>query len=157
MSRIRPREPLGFTGTGLCFALLVAGSWWAWVTRQPPRPEPPGLAPAHARAPDARPVDAAEQLSIVTLVAGKGPVVRTGNRVQIRYHGHGLGEGTRSFVVGRGEVMRGWDEGVVGMQVGEKRRLVMPPAMQPRDLASAGVPLTCEIDLVAIGGGVDLE
>jgi hypothetical protein len=155
MSRVRPREPLGFTGTGLCFALLVAVCWWA--TRQPPRPEPPAPAPAHARAADAWPVDAAEQLSIVTLVPGKGPVVRTGNRVQIHYQGHGVGEGTRSFVVGRGEVMRGWDDGVVGMQVGEKRRLVMPPAMQAKDLASAGVPRTYVVDLVAICDGVDLE
>jgi FKBP-type peptidyl-prolyl cis-trans isomerase len=155
MSRVRPREPLGFIGTGSCFAVLVGACWW--VARPPPPapPAPPAL--AHARAPDAQPVDAAQQMSMVTLVPGKGPAVRRGDRVQIRFTGHLVGEGTRSFVVGRGEVMKGWEDGVVGMQVGEKRRLVIPPAMQSHDLSETGVPITCQVEMLAIGGGADLE
>lgn len=33
------------------------------------------------------------------------------------------------FIIGRGQVIRGWDEGVAGMRVGERARLTIPPAM----------------------------
>ena len=33
------------------------------------------------------------------------------------------------FVIGRGQVIKGWDEGVMLMKVGEKRRLILPPSI----------------------------
>lgn len=38
------------------------------------------------------------------------------------------GEGFK-FLLGRGEVIRGWDIGVAGMKVGSKRRITCPPQM----------------------------
>lgn len=72
------------------------------------------------------------------LVVGDGAVVVAGNEVDVYYDGR-LANGSRfdatapgnpfTFLVGRGRVIAGWDEGVAGMRVGGKRQLVIPPAL----------------------------
>jgi FKBP-type peptidyl-prolyl cis-trans isomerase len=76
---------------------------------------------------------------LVVLASTEQPCVESGSHVSIRYTGsiHSLSaagtpgnvydEGTISFVVGRGEVILGMDEGVVGACVGDTRTLVVPP------------------------------
>lgn len=59
------------------------------------------------------------------------------------------------FVVGDGTVIKGWDEGVVGMQVGGRRRLVIPAALGygpegARDVIPPNATLLFEIELLAI-------
>lgn len=76
---------------------------------------------------------------------GGGTVAETGKLVTVNYTGWlydptkaedkglvfdtSLGRGTFTFVLGAGEVIPGWDKGVVGMQVGGLRRLVIPPSL----------------------------
>ncbi|RIL08606.1 peptidylprolyl isomerase [bacterium] len=81
----------------------------------------------------------ASGLQTVVLRAGDGPQAATGQRVQVRYAGYLL-DGTKfdataeggapyTFVLGQGAVIAGWEEAVAMMKVGEKRKLVIPPAL----------------------------
>ena len=45
-----------------------------------------------------------------------------------------------SFVLGVGGVIRGWDQGVVGMKVGGQRRLIIPPDLAYGSGARTGIP-----------------
>ena len=68
---------------------------------------------------------------------GTGTEAQAGKTVSVHYTGWLL-DGTKfdsskdrnqpfSFPLGRGQVIKGWDEGVAGMKVGGKRTLVIPP------------------------------
>jgi FKBP-type peptidyl-prolyl cis-trans isomerase len=67
---------------------------------------------------------------------GAGEEATAGSTVVVSYRGtlEATGEvfdqaKSFSFTLGAGEVIKGWDEGVAGMRVGGKRRLVVPPAL----------------------------
>jgi FKBP-type peptidyl-prolyl cis-trans isomerase FkpA len=73
------------------------------------------------------------------LVLGTGAEATPGKTVSVHYVGT-LTNGSKfdssrdrdeafEFVLGAGEVIRGWDEGVAGMKIGGMRKLVVPPAM----------------------------
>lgn len=81
-------------------------------------------------------------LLIEELTTGEGTVAANGHYVTVHYTGWlRQPDGTPgrkfdssldrrdpfSFSLGAGEVIRGWDQGVAGMQPGGKRRLVIPP------------------------------
>ena len=105
-------------------------------------------------------------LQIETLKAGEGAEARTGNNVTVHYVGT-LTDGKKfdssrdrgrgfSFKLGAGMVIKGWDQGVAGMKIGEVRKLTIPP-----DLAygAAGRPpvippsstLVFEVELLSVG------
>lgn len=77
-------------------------------------------------------------LHVEDLVVGEGAVAEDGNTVVVHYTGW-LANGEQfdssrqgqpyQLVVGVGEVIDGWDEGIPGMRVGGTRRLVIPPAL----------------------------
>src|ERR1700739_4187757 len=78
-------------------------------------------------------------LTIEDLVVGTGDTAAAGQRVSVHYTGWTT-DGKKFdsskdrgpaflFSLGRGEVIRGWDEGVAGMKVGGKRKLTIPPEL----------------------------
>ncbi|KAK9864648.1 hypothetical protein WJX84_000910 [Apatococcus fuscideae] len=105
-------------------------------------------APAAAAAPLAQEVPTGKQkvrkfengFQIEDLVMGQpdGPLAKPGQKVFVKYRGTLMngkcfdetkGKATFGFRLGTGEVIKGWDRGVVGMRVGDKRRLTVPPQM----------------------------
>jgi len=84
-------------------------------------------------------VTTASGLKYTDLAVGTGPSPQPGQTVTVQYTGT-LNDGTKfdssydhgqpfSFPIGRGKVIKGWDEGLLTMKVGGKRRLVVPPSL----------------------------
>ena len=110
---------------GLALAFAVGGASAAQAA----------TAPAATAAP-------AKQLQTIDTVVGKGKQAAAGNTVTIKYtgwlyspqspQGHGpqfdtsVGGAPFTFPLGAGAVIKGWDQGVVGMKVGGKRTLIIP-------------------------------
>jgi peptidylprolyl isomerase len=80
------------------------------------------------------------QLEVEDIVAGEGDEAVAGSIVEVHYVGHSWSTGdqfdaswdrgdTFKFGLGKGQVIKGWDEGVAGMRVGGRRRITIPPAM----------------------------
>jgi FKBP-type peptidyl-prolyl cis-trans isomerase len=105
-------------------------------------------------------------LKYAVLKPGKGKVAGHGN-VQVHYTGwlqsnskkfdSSLDKGQPfTFELGHGEVIKGWDEGVKGMKEGEKRQLVVPPAMgygvsgTPDGTIPANATLVFEVELLKV-------
>ncbi len=105
-------------------------------------------------------------LRITDLVVGNGAEAIAGQTVAVNYRGtlangtefdSSYGRGPFSFPLGGGRVIQGWDEGVAGMKVGGKRKLVIPPDLAYGDRGAGGVippnaTLTFEVELLRIGG-----
>ncbi len=80
----------------------------------------------------------ASGLRITDLEIGDGPEATAGQTVSVNYRGtledgkefdSSYNRGPFSFPLGAGRVIQGWDEGVAGMKVGGKRKLVIPPEL----------------------------
>ncbi len=78
-------------------------------------------------------------LEITDLVVGTGAEAVFGNTVSVHYTGT-FTNGVKfdsshdrnkpfSFVLGEGQVIKGWDQGIPKMKVGGKRKLVIPPSL----------------------------
>ena len=91
-----------------------------------------------------------DDLVINELVEGEGAEATSGSTVSVHYVGvaHSTGEefdasynrGTPlQFRLGVGQVISGWDQGVQGMKVGGRRRLVIPPHLAYGDRGAGGV------------------
>ena len=107
----------------------------------------------------------ASGLKITELKVGEGAEAASGQTVQVHYRGTlengkefdaSYDRGTPfNFPLGAGRVIKGWDEGVVGMKVGGKRKLVIPPDLAYGSRGAGGVippnaTLVFEVELLDV-------
>ncbi|CAA9372755.1 FKBP-type peptidyl-prolyl cis-trans isomerase [uncultured Nocardioides sp.] len=92
---------------------------------------------------------APSDLEVTDLIEGDGPEAGSGQTVSVHYVGvaHSSGEefdasynrgAPLQFRLGIGQVISGWDQGVQGMKVGGRRRLVIPPHLGYGDRGAGG-------------------
>jgi peptidylprolyl isomerase len=91
------------------------------------------------------------KLKVTTLIQGKGAAVRSGQTVNVNYVGVTYADGKEfdsswsrsqafSFQVGAGNVIKGWDEGLIGVKVGSRVQLDIPADEAYGDNPSGGQP-----------------
>jgi len=104
-------------------------------------------------------------LSTQDLVLGTGATAVAGDVLTVHYIGSfqsgtvfqsSYGGPPYQFRLGAGAVIPGWDQGIPGMKVGGKRRLVIPPSLAYGSQGRDGIPpnstLQFDVELVAIAG-----
>jgi FKBP-type peptidyl-prolyl cis-trans isomerase len=99
-----------------------------------------------------------------TLQEGTGPACKSGDTVDMHYTGT-FTDGKKfdssldrnaplSFTLGSAMVIRGWDEGIPGMKVGEKRKLTIPSDLaygpKGKNPIPPNTPLVFEVELIKI-------
>ncbi|MFQ5538676.1 MAG: FKBP-type peptidyl-prolyl cis-trans isomerase [Gemmatimonadota bacterium] len=149
---------IGFVGLGLA-ALAFSGC----LDKDPARPElqvieeadfDPSLGVDLSRM-----TRTASGLYYEDLVVGEGAIARTGDLATVRYtgwliNGVQFDAGEFSFVISAGTVIDGFDEGVRGMAVGGKRKLVIPPGLAYGASGSGPIPpgaiLVMDVELLDV-------
>lgn len=115
--------------------------------------------PAKPPAATATPVTTADGLQYVDLQVGCGPAAKSGSTVSVEYTGWLQSSGKKfdssydhggspfTLALGQGKVIKGFDEGLLGMQQGGIRRLIIPAALA---YGSAGSPPVIPANAVLI-------
>jgi peptidylprolyl isomerase len=167
------------TPTRVFLVALILGVGTAmllsWNIPLPP-PEAPVDASAPPAAPSTQPAVAladgkrqvtADNLTIIDIKEGDGLPVKAGDIVDVNYVGRlyyggkqfdaSADHGTPlEFTVGHGDVIKGMDEGIIGMRVGGKRQLMIPSTLAygsagaGHGLIPGDAPLVFDLDLAKI-------
>ncbi|HMM36083.1 MAG TPA: FKBP-type peptidyl-prolyl cis-trans isomerase [Thermoanaerobaculia bacterium] len=160
--------------TALLCALAIAGALPA-AAQKPADPKSgaqasPGAAPApEAAEKESKMVKTESGLGYEDLVVGTGASPETGQTCVMHYTGWLYENGAKGakfdssldrnrpfeFPIGRGRVIKGWDEGVATMKVGGKRTLLIPPQLGYGDRGAGnvippGATLLFEVELLGV-------
>lgn len=148
---------------------LIGTALWAQETPQDkPMTKPAASTQAATTAPADEKVVTPSGLTIMTVAKGD-VVAKAGDIVWVHYEGR-LENGQKfdssrdhvetsmsgiEFQLGAGHVIKGWDEGVAGMKLGDKRTLIIPPQLGYGEKGAGGVipggaTLTFDVELMGL-------
>ncbi len=125
---------------GMGGALLLVGALYFIFTPKKPSQQIPNNNQTNIMQPSpSQSQTPPTNLQITDETVGTGAEAKAGNTVSVNYIGTLL-DGTKfdssydrgqpfSFVLGQGQVIQGWDQGLLGMKIGGKRKLVIPPSL----------------------------
>jgi FKBP-type peptidyl-prolyl cis-trans isomerase FkpA len=122
-------------------SVTIPGQTFLGTATPPANPSPQNTQSAVTEQQKAQPMATSypdvTELKIEDEVVGTGDEAVSGKKVTVHYDGYltngGMFDSSRqrgtpfSFNLGGGQVIQGWDQGVAGMKVGGKRRLMIPP------------------------------
>lgn len=132
----------------VAFALIPACTQNEGRKQDEQKPVQAAVQPAEQKGGD-KLVKTPSGLQYEDLVAGSGDSPKAGKQVTVHYTGW-LTDGTKfdssvdrnepfTFVIGAGQVIPGWDEGVMSMKIGGKRKLVIPAQLGYGSAGAGGV------------------
>jgi peptidylprolyl isomerase len=144
----------------LACAAVVLGQTTAMLAIAQTKPTKP------AKAGTPKVITTKSGLKYIDLTVGKGPSPKAGQDVTVHYVGtlmngkkfdssrdHGM---PFTFTIGQGQVIKGWDEGVMTMKVGGKRKLIVPanlaygPGGTPDGTIPPNATLNFEVELLGV-------
>ena len=125
----------------LCAAALIMGCNKAAEQAKPAEEKSatPAMTSYPGEATSAEPMTTGSGLKYIDMIVGSGATAETGKNVVVHYTGY-LTNGFKidssvdrdaayELPLGAGQVIKGWEQGIVGMKVGGKRKLIIPPAL----------------------------
>lgn len=103
--------------------------------------------------------EAVKELQKIDIEQGTGPAAKNGDCLQMKYYGTLAAEGTMfdenftketgfEFKLGTGQVIPGWDQGLVGLKEGGTRRLVIPAALAYGSQGQGTIPANADLVFV---------
>jgi len=97
-----------------------------------------------------------KRLQVTDLEQGNGKLIKPGDCLTVKYYGTLAADGTKfdgnydtptalQLVIGKGQVIPGWDRGLLGMKVGGTRRLVIPSELAYGSQGQTSIPPNADL------------
>lgn len=168
MTRMRDRV---FAGFGAFLFLASACGLTIFVIMQPSSDNTSNTASSQQTCADSKteptlavpevykPAEPVTTLQTTNLTQGSGAAAKSGDCLVMKYYGTLASDGTKfdenftdttafAFKLGQGQVIEGWDKGLVGLKTGGVRRLVIPAAQAYGSQAQGSIPANSDLVFV---------